>query len=1057
MRYGVTAGGRVAAANTGSSSGPVNGGAADGGGGSDSGRELEQLECLAAVAVAAAATGRSRWKMLPTALPAAAATTVDGAGGREEVTDFSAGLWGSGAAAVHGQGAGPGWSHPQQQQQLSPADQLLLTDQLQLLLMERQLRAQQSSGTSGTSGGTTGTCGGGMGSSSSVLSLTVAQRQQWLQGQRRQQQYATATGGGIGVYNGVDGMDQEAVYRREWAADDAAAAASATAGSDVSLVRLVTLQPPLSVGLGCDSRIEQAAAPTTGAAPRHQHPSVHSSGQDRSQALWPPPPPRPSSYTAAACNSGGGGRQLQAATALAALLGADMGAGRWGPGLPGPLAPPRNVSRRPDTDRAADNAYGGGGFGVAVPGPGLGQLGPLRGGGLGLADLGPADTSAALESDLLHLLGLQQQPRPWLKLFPESAPAALPCPAPLAAVQGRARAPVLNLSWDPARLGGDSAGPSPAAADNDSGLRGGRNGDGSKPAALASQPKAEPTGRATGPSASPSARPPPAVPFGRGEGRSGSPAGGGYLASPQLGPQVLALQKPRASQSAANTPTPLAPWDGGGRANKTERGTTAMPVAAEPGARGQATMLELLLAAAAPLHQTGNAANPSGVWGLSELLVSRGHFGTGGHAGATGPPLQAKASSGTKRGAAATAAAAAAASTAAALCDGGSDGGGGCDGSGGSDGHICSGGECRMSGGSRGGEAGRKHGRGEESGDEGEVEVEGGGPVKVYCRPRPFSRYLTLAEVEALLGVTVMRRLYGGGRLLDVRVRFHVGGRTLPEVHSATIERYSSASPCYVKAATGRGQDGLPWRLFEAGGAVQWRRMSDDTLVMAQVSKSCKRSRAGGRCGGASAAAASKRPRLARGRARGGGGGRQQRAAKRRRSVTPETSDDESDSEPPSVSDGGDAEEVEGEGEGEGCTTQTGDGGNAGRQVAGPEQNKRALPPPRNAGTTGPQAMQPEGCPHRQQNGEECAAAGAEASVSVDTDTTSGAGRGPCIRAGGACAPSIHAPAQKGTRGGAGAGEAVLQGAQYAAMAPLGRLVPTWGGGAGGAGVRAPK
>ncbi|KAG2497702.1 hypothetical protein HYH03_004439 [Edaphochlamys debaryana] len=720
------------------------------------------------------------------------------------------------------------------------------------------------------------------------------------------------------------------------------------------------------------------------------------------QALWPPPPPPSHASTAAAAckgdadsgTNGGGGRQLQAATALAALLGAGLSAGRWDLERQGPLASPRNVSRCHETERA-DAAYGGGGSGMAVPGPGLGPPGPLRGGRLDLlADLGPADTSAALESDLLHLLGLQQQPRPWLKLDPESAPAAFSRSGP-PVVQGRARAPVLNLSRDPVLFGRDSAAPLPAAADGDSGLcdssgGGGRNCCGSNPTAPSFQPRVEPSrGRSTVPSGSagvvPGAEPPPPLPFGN------------------------------------------------------------VPAAAEPSTRGQsgATMLELLLAA--PPQQAGNAANPRAeTRGLGELLVTCGHFGAGGRAGTTGPPLQAKASSGTKPGSSAPAAAAAAG---AALCDGGGSGAGAgagaaaattstagarCDG--GRDGGG-SGGDCRGRGGSDsgGGEAARRRESEGGSGDSGD-EVEGGGPVKVCCRPRPFSRYLTLAEVEALLGATVMRRLYGGGRLLDVRVRFHVGGRTLPEVHSATIERYSSASPCYVKAATGRGQDGLPWRLFEAGGAVQWRRMADDTLVMAQVSKSCKRSRAG-----ASAAAAAKRPRLALGSARGGGGGRRQKATKRRRSVTPETSDDESDSEPPpSDSDGGDAEEAEAGGQ-EGCTAQDREG----LISASP----RALPPPRTTSAAGLRAaVQPAaGC---QQSGEECAAAGAAASVSVDTETTAEGGGGAC----GVLSGERATVPQASRNAAAGAAAALAA----AAMAPLGRLVPpTWAGGAGHRGARA--
>ncbi|GIL75271.1 hypothetical protein Vretifemale_5077 [Volvox reticuliferus] len=108
--------------------------------------------------------------------------------------------------------------------------------------------------------------------------------------------------------------------------------------------------------------------------------------------------------------------------------------------------------------------------------------------------------------------------------------------------------------------------------------------------------------------------------------------------------------------------------------------------------------------------------------------------------------------------------------------------------------------------------------------------------VLVACRPRSLSRYVTKAELELLVGQEVYEQLCGGNKLADVRVMFEVNGRRHPEVFIADIERYNASSPFYLKAASGRGVDGLPWRSVPPNATVQWRRMADNTLVLAQVS-----------------------------------------------------------------------------------------------------------------------------------------------------------------------------------------------------------------------------
>ncbi|GIL51148.1 hypothetical protein Vafri_7216, partial [Volvox africanus] len=112
--------------------------------------------------------------------------------------------------------------------------------------------------------------------------------------------------------------------------------------------------------------------------------------------------------------------------------------------------------------------------------------------------------------------------------------------------------------------------------------------------------------------------------------------------------------------------------------------------------------------------------------------------------------------------------------------------------------------------------------------------------VLVACRPRSLSRYVTKAELELLVGQEVYEQLCGGNKLADVRVMFEVYGRRLPEIFIADIERYNASSPFYLKAASGRGVDGLPWRSVPPNATVQWRRMADNTLVLAQVSNTTR-------------------------------------------------------------------------------------------------------------------------------------------------------------------------------------------------------------------------
>ncbi|GLI62058.1 hypothetical protein VaNZ11_004471, partial [Volvox africanus] len=112
--------------------------------------------------------------------------------------------------------------------------------------------------------------------------------------------------------------------------------------------------------------------------------------------------------------------------------------------------------------------------------------------------------------------------------------------------------------------------------------------------------------------------------------------------------------------------------------------------------------------------------------------------------------------------------------------------------------------------------------------------------VLVACRPRSLSRYVTKAELELLVGQEVYEQLCSGNKLADVRVMFEVNGRRLPEVFIADIERYNASSPFYLKAASGRGVDGLPWRSVPPNATVQWRRMADNTLVLAQVSNTTR-------------------------------------------------------------------------------------------------------------------------------------------------------------------------------------------------------------------------
>ncbi|GLC36861.1 hypothetical protein PLESTM_000511800 [Pleodorina starrii] len=164
--------------------------------------------------------------------------------------------------------------------------------------------------------------------------------------------------------------------------------------------------------------------------------------------------------------------------------------------------------------------------------------------------------------------------------------------------------------------------------------------------------------------------------------------------------------------------------------------------------------------------------------------------------------------------------------------------------------------------------------------------------VLVACPPRSLSRYVTKAELELLVGPDVYEQLCGGNKMTNVRVMFEVNGRRLPEVFIADIERYNASSPFYLKAASGRGVDGLPWRSIPPSATVQWRRMADNTLVLAQVSNpSAGRSRSSnGRDGGGSQHRAARRSSGgARRRGGGGGGGR----GRRRRSADGDTNSED--------------------------------------------------------------------------------------------------------------------------------------------------------------------
>ncbi|KAG2495054.1 hypothetical protein HYH03_006665 [Edaphochlamys debaryana] len=117
--------------------------------------------------------------------------------------------------------------------------------------------------------------------------------------------------------------------------------------------------------------------------------------------------------------------------------------------------------------------------------------------------------------------------------------------------------------------------------------------------------------------------------------------------------------------------------------------------------------------------------------------------------------------------------------------------------------------------------------------------VEAAGPtsseVQVCCPPRSLSRYLTKSELEVLVGPEVYGCMCDGSKLSGVKVQFEVNGKKMPEVYVADIERYNPSSPFYLKASSGRGVDGLPWRSIPPNATVQWKRMADNTLVLAQV------------------------------------------------------------------------------------------------------------------------------------------------------------------------------------------------------------------------------
>ncbi|KAG2493938.1 hypothetical protein HYH03_007869 [Edaphochlamys debaryana] len=107
--------------------------------------------------------------------------------------------------------------------------------------------------------------------------------------------------------------------------------------------------------------------------------------------------------------------------------------------------------------------------------------------------------------------------------------------------------------------------------------------------------------------------------------------------------------------------------------------------------------------------------------------------------------------------------------------------------------------------------------------------------VVVACPPRSLSRYLTKAELAMLAGPEVFSSLCDGGKLTGVKVQFEIYGRRLPEVYAADIERYSPSSPFYLKASACPGVGGLPWRAVPADATVQWKRLADNTLVLAQI------------------------------------------------------------------------------------------------------------------------------------------------------------------------------------------------------------------------------
>ncbi|KAG2495056.1 hypothetical protein HYH03_006667 [Edaphochlamys debaryana] len=180
------------------------------------------------------------------------------------------------------------------------------------------------------------------------------------------------------------------------------------------------------------------------------------------------------------------------------------------------------------------------------------------------------------------------------------------------------------------------------------------------------------------------------------------------------------------------------------------------------------------------------------------------------------------------------------------------------------------------------------------AGNEAEATSDPSSTVLVSCPPRSLSRYLTKSELEVLVGTEVFNCLMDGSKLTDVRVQFEIDGSRLPGVYVADIERYNPSSPFYLKASSGRGVDGLPWRSIPPNATVQWKRMADNTLVLAQVPNPSLRAGPDRVDSGEGSDDAGQRPR---GRGRGARAPKRRAVHRSRRSGDSE-SDTEEDSDP---------------------------------------------------------------------------------------------------------------------------------------------------------------